>query len=53
MKANNKKKKAYHEADVKVFFSPDIILCGWLGLKHKLIKKWKQLLDHTTTMKPA
>ena len=27
---------------MKVSFSPDVILCGWLGLKHQLSVVWKQ-----------
>ena len=27
---------AYHNNDHTVFYSPDVILCGWLGLKHQL-----------------
>ena len=34
---------------MKVSFSPDIILCGWLGLKHQLTHSYSKVLSNTHT----
>ena len=32
---------------VKISFSPDVIFCGWLGLKHQLTKHWQYNVPNT------